>query len=72
MKMNERNDRLLTEPVTIWAPYTRWRLRRLEGWTGPELEVLLVADSTAPMVVNAIEAAFARRGIELDRLESVS
>jgi hypothetical protein len=55
-------------PVVLWAPVTRWRLAAISNWPG-RLDVTLAVDSTAPMVVNAIENAAAHWGVDLERLK---
>jgi hypothetical protein len=50
----------------VSAPQTRWRLRRTALVDG--LDVQVVVDTTAVLVVGAIEEAARRHGIELERL----
>jgi hypothetical protein len=55
--------------MTDDEPTTRWRLTQTPG--RPRLELELVVNTTAPAVVDAIEQAAARAGVELERLEDV-
>ncbi len=52
---------------------TVWRLRALDYPNPPRsgLDVQLVVDTTAPVVVAAIERAAASAGIELERIEGL-
>jgi len=57
-------------PIAIWPPVTRWvlseiRPERGRPWTG--LEVSVVVDTTAPVVVRAIEDAAKAHGLMLRR-----
>jgi hypothetical protein len=53
-------------PLWVEAPMTRWRITEVRDW--PRLNVHLVVDTTARVVVEAIEQAAARQGIQLERL----
>ena len=50
------------------GPSTRWRIVAA-GISLPKLNVVLSVDTTAPLVVAAIEYAAAKNGIELERIE---
>lgn len=49
---------------------TRWRLSAIAGnaWRNDDLDLTLTVDTTAPVVVNAIERAAERHGVELERI----
>ena len=47
------------------VPRTRWRLAGVAG--NGDLDVEVIVDTTAPVVVEAIERAAAAHGIELHR-----
>lgn len=51
------------------GPETRWRITAVSGnaWRNDDLDIDLVVATTAPVVVNAIENAAERNGIELER-----
>ena len=51
-------------------PVTRWRIVGLPGVPGvEELQVLVLVDTVAPIIVDVIERAARDAGVELIRLE---
>ena len=69
--MSDQPKPVMVEPVLFWAPYTRWTVTRIPGWD-TDLQVTVVVDSTAPMVINALENACARAGVRLELEAAVS
>lgn len=59
--------------ATAQLPVTRWRIVRIPEWPKGSSPwspgVLLIVDTTAPAVLEAIERAAERYGIELERVE---
>jgi hypothetical protein len=54
-------------PCTIWPPVTEWRIVGIPDWAG-RLDITLAVDTTAPMVLRAIELAAANHGVHLQRI----
>jgi hypothetical protein len=50
-----------------FPPCTTWRLTRIPDWPN-ELDIRVVVDTTAPLVIAAIEQAAERQGLELERV----
>jgi hypothetical protein len=54
--------------MAVWGARTVWRLKAIPSWP-TYLDVQVVVDTTAPMVVKAIEQAAEAHGIELEKIE---
>jgi hypothetical protein len=55
--------------ATAELPVTRWRIVGIPELPGTDLAVVLIADTVAPVVIEAIERAARATGVELRRLE---